>query len=83
MTKHGGKREGAGRPRSLSGKESVNLSVILGDDTYQKITKAAEDNQITKGEVVRRVISDWLTERKQPVILPPSSGGRRGKKNNA
>jgi hypothetical protein len=76
--KMGGSRPGAGRPRSVGGKRSVGLGVVLGDDLARDLDKSAKEFGITKGELIRRLAKQGLLEKNQPVTLR-TLGGKRGK----
>jgi hypothetical protein len=76
--KMGGSRPGAGRPRSVGGKQSVGLGVVLGDDLARDLEKSAKEFGITKGELIRRLARRGLHEKNQPVTIS-ALGGKRGK----
>jgi hypothetical protein len=78
-TKIGGKRPGAGRPRTISGNKSIHMGVVLGDDLKDDIKKAAEELGITQNELLRRAAKFALNHKQQLVIIR-SKGDRRGKK---
>ena len=85
MGKMGGKREGAGRPRVVGGKKSVPMNITVSDAQAAAIDREAIAEATSRGGVVRNIISDWLTERKQSVTLPsaPAGGQNGSKKGNA
>lgn len=57
---HGGSRDGAGRPREISGKETIPLTVSLGSDVYKDVERTAARQGISRGEVIRRALVDWF-----------------------
>ena len=78
MTPGGGRRAGAGRPRSVGGRRTVTMGLVLSDDLKADLRKAAGELGVTEGEVLRRAARFALTHRQQLVII--RGGGRHGKK---
>jgi hypothetical protein len=77
----GGKQPGAGRPRTVGGKKTIEMGLNLGDDLARQIGDAADEFEIPKVEVVRRGTRFALTHKQRNVIFG-GEGGRNGKKGN-
>lgn len=67
--KRGGKREGAGRRRSVGGRVSKGMGLLLGDDLQRDLDLAAGELGITRGELLRRLARRALTDKAQIVII--------------
>jgi len=70
MKKIGGRRPGAGRPRTVGGKKAVSMGVVMGDDLKHDIKLAAGEFGITEGELIRRAVRFALRHKQQVVIIP-------------
>ena len=80
--KMGGKRPGAGRPRAVGGKKSVEMGLVLSDELARDLELSAGELGITKGELLRRLAKKGLTEKQQSTIIRPE-GVTNGKKKSA
>lgn len=59
---HGGRREGAGRPRVLRDPQRVTLWLDQGE--YEQLTAMAEREQLTLSEIVRQILTRHLLRRR-------------------
>lgn len=75
--KMGGPRKGAGRPRIVGGRASVQMGVVLGDDLARDLELAAGELGISKGELLRRLAKRGLTEKQQIATIRRELGGKR------
>ncbi len=68
-TKLGGRRPGAGRKRSVGGKRTKGMGILLGDDLKADLKTAARDLGVTVGELIRRVLRRGLTDKQLIVTI--------------
>ncbi len=61
----GGKRAGAGRPRTVGGSKTVGMGLLLGDSLKADLILAAGELGISENELIRRVLARGLTEKQQ------------------
>ena len=52
----GGKREGAGRPTKEISTKYKKISISIPPEMYDWITSAANRNEITESELIRKII---------------------------
>lgn len=65
----GGRRAGAGRKRSVGGKKTKGMGILLGDDLKADLKTAARDLGIPVGELIRRVLKRGLTDKQLIVTI--------------
>lgn len=64
-SKLGGRREGAGRKRTIGGRESKPMGLFLSDDLKQDLDDAAGKLGISRSDLIRRLARKGLTEKQQ------------------
>lgn len=68
-SKLGGRRPGAGRKRSVGGKKTKGMGILLGDDLKADLKTAARDLGLKVGDLIRRVLRRGLTDKQLIVTI--------------
>jgi hypothetical protein len=67
-------KPGAGRPRSVGGRASVEVGLVISDRLNDGLVAAADGLGVTKSELMRRLLERGLTEKQQGVIIRHQGG---------